>query len=173
MTFKDYLNEAKLAHNVFLDLVSQEFAAYKDHQFRENCSEEWSLSKNDFNQALKEFTLRLGEPTTEKADILTAYNWKGPDDWYIELWEYDDGRHELHIWTKDFIEQEKQSDGVFEAKYYLAKDDWQEDIDENGSSIGVCPKCRGEARYETDHHPRGGMWSHWVCQNEQCGYEQR
>ena len=60
-----------------------------------------------------------------------------------------------------------------EARYYKAPDDWQEDIDENGSSIGVCPKCRGEARYETDHHPRGGMWSHWVCQNEQCGYEER
>jgi hypothetical protein len=64
-------------------------------------------------------------------------------------------------------------DYLTEARYYKAPDDWQEDIDEHGSSIGVCPKCRGEARYETDHHPRGGMYSHWVCQNEQCGYEQR
>lgn len=60
-----------------------------------------------------------------------------------------------------------------EAKYYLAKDDWQDDVDDNEVGIGVCPKCKGTARYETDHHPRGGMWSHWVCQNDQCGYEQR
>ncbi len=60
-----------------------------------------------------------------------------------------------------------------EVKYYRQKEeaDWQDDIDEHGVGIGVCPRCDGEARYVTDWAPHGGMWSYWSCQNPRCGYE--
>jgi len=59
---------------------------------------------------------------------------------------------------------------LIEVKYY--KDtrhlDWQEDIDEHGSMVGVCPKCRGEGRthFEGDSLATAKAW--WECQN--CGH---
>jgi len=63
---------------------------------------------------------------------------------------------------------------INEAKYYREKkkEDWSDDVDEHGVGIGVCPKCGGEARYESDWKPHGGMGSYWTCKNEQCNYEQ-
>lgn len=61
-----------------------------------------------------------------------------------------------------------------EVKYYRQKEkeDWSDDIDENGIGIGICPKCGGEARWETDWDTHGGMGAYWTCQDEVCGHEE-
>ena len=61
-----------------------------------------------------------------------------------------------------------------EVKYYRQKEkeDWQADVDEKGIGIGVCPKCGGEARYESDWSPHGGMGAYWTCKNEECQHEE-
>lgn len=61
-----------------------------------------------------------------------------------------------------------------EVKYYRQKEkeNWSDDIDDNEVSIGICPKCGGEARYETDWATHGGMGAYWTCQTERCGHEE-
>lgn len=63
---------------------------------------------------------------------------------------------------------------IIEAKYYRQqeKEDWQDDVDDAGVGIGVCPKCGSEARFISDWNPHGGMGSYWACQNSECTYEE-
>ncbi len=62
---------------------------------------------------------------------------------------------------------------INEAKYYRHKEkekhDWQDDIDDGGVGVGVCPKCGWLARYESLSNDRG---SYWVCQNDDCMFEE-
>jgi hypothetical protein len=45
------------------------------------------------------------------------------------------------------------------------REDWQPDIDDNGNSIGRCPRCEGKARVEVDI---SALLAWWEC--EDCGH---
>ncbi|KKL13628.1 hypothetical protein LCGC14_2523860 [marine sediment metagenome] len=55
-----------------------------------------------------------------------------------------------------------------EVRYYRQKEDWQDDIDEHGASIGVCPKCGGIAKIRTEGPSLATARAFWEC--EDCGH---
>ena len=57
---------------------------------------------------------------------------------------------------------------VTEARYYRQKEDWQEDVDEQGEATGACPRCKGYALYTTQGNTLATAKSFWECQ--ECGH---
>jgi hypothetical protein len=57
---------------------------------------------------------------------------------------------------------------IFEATYYQQQEDWQDDVNEWGSAVGICPRCKGEARMTTEGDSLATARSFWECQ--ECGH---
>jgi len=55
-----------------------------------------------------------------------------------------------------------------EVRYYKQKEDWQEDINQWGSSCGVCPRCGGGALMSTEGDSLATARSFLECQ--ECGH---
>ncbi len=55
-----------------------------------------------------------------------------------------------------------------EARYYKQKEDWQDDVDEYGAGVGVCPRCKGKAKYTHEGGDLSTARSFWECQD--CGH---
>jgi len=60
---------------------------------------------------------------------------------------------------------------LIEAKYYRHNDDWQEDVDEHGASVGVCPNCGGRAQGSTSGSTISTAKSFMEC--TECGHTGR
>ncbi len=57
---------------------------------------------------------------------------------------------------------------VKEARYYRQKEDWQEDINDYGQSIAVCPRCGGEAEGVHEGETLADAKWFWECRD--CGH---
>ncbi|KKM74792.1 hypothetical protein LCGC14_1396760 [marine sediment metagenome] len=55
-----------------------------------------------------------------------------------------------------------------EVRYYQHKDDWQDNIDQWGSSCGICPRCGGEAHMSHEGDSLATARSFWEC--DDCGH---